>query len=543
MSTTTKRRSLLVTTLTTGALAVCAAGLPAGTSVAAPPGAAARAAATAAAAAAAAKSAPSVGAAGIGDRLFPTLGNGGYDAQHYSLQLRYATAKPTQGIDGTLRMRARATQRLSVFDLDFAGDAVGRVEVDGRAARAVRRGEELVIRPAKAIRKGRTFRVTVVHFTSHPSVASAQNFLATPFIATPDGSVTAGQPAGMHKVFPSNDHPGDKASFSFRFDVPRGQTAVANGELTRKRSSATRTIWRYRQQEPMATELTQLAVGRFTVVQRAAVRGTRVRDVVPTRLLAQYRDRLGVVRGHLRWMEDQVGRYPFPGYGSLVVDADLGFALETQTLSLYDTAWFRAPKATWDPVMVHELAHQWFGDDVAPQEWSDVWQNEGHATWYELTYAAETGQLEDETGIGDLDELMRAIYYFGDEYRSEDGPVARPLSGDPAELFNSNVYYGGALALYALRQKIGATAFEEVERSWVRTYHRRSASTEDFIALATRVSGRPSVDQFLRKWLYGTTTPAMPGHPDWVVGPAAPGPDAAAARTLSRLPLVDLPRR
>jgi len=543
MSTTTKRRALLVTSLTTGALAVCAAGLPAGTSAAAPPGAIARAAATAAAAAAAAKAAPSVGAAGIGDRLYPTLGNGGYDAQHYSLRLRYATAKPTQGIDGTLRMRARATQRLTVFDLDFAGDSVGRVEVDGRAAHAVRRGEELVIHPARAIRKGSTFRVTVVHFTSHPSVASAQNFLATPFVATPDGSVTAGQPAGMHKVFPSNDHPADKASFEVRFDVPRGQTAVANGELTRKRSSATRTIWRYRQQEPMATELAQLAVGKFTVVERASVHGTHVRDVVPTRLLAQYRDRLGVVRGHLRWMEHQVGSYPFPSYGSLVVDADLGFALETQTLSLYDTAWYTHPKATWDPVMVHELSHQWFGDDVAPREWSDVWQNEGHATWYELTYAAETGQLEGEVGIGDFDQLMRAVYYYGDQYRADDGPVARPLSGDPEKLFNGNVYYGGALVLYALRQKIGAAKFEAVERSWLRTYHGRSASTEDFIRLATRVSGKPSVDQFLRRWLYGTTTPAMPGHPDWVVGPVESGSDAAAARTLSRSPLLDLPRR
>jgi hypothetical protein len=95
----------------------------------------------------------------------------------------------------------------------------------------------------------------------------------------------------------------------------------------------------------MATELTQLAVGRFTVVQRAAVRGVRVRDVVPTRLLPQYRDRLGIVRQQLRWMEDRVGRYPFTNYGSLIADADLGFALETQTLSLYDGSLFnRAPR-------------------------------------------------------------------------------------------------------------------------------------------------------------------------------------------------------
>ena len=70
---------------------------------------------------------PSPGAAGIGDRLFPTLGNGGYDVQHYDLDLRYATSAPSQGIDGTVTILAQATQSLSRFNLDFAGDSVGAV--------------------------------------------------------------------------------------------------------------------------------------------------------------------------------------------------------------------------------------------------------------------------------------------------------------------------------------------------------------------------------------------------------------------------------
>src|SRR3954451_6656848 len=78
---------------------------------------------------------PSPGAAGIGDRLYPTLGNGGYDVQHYDLDLRYATAAPTQGIDGTVTILAVATQSLSQFDLDWAGDSVGKVTVDGLPAR------------------------------------------------------------------------------------------------------------------------------------------------------------------------------------------------------------------------------------------------------------------------------------------------------------------------------------------------------------------------------------------------------------------------
>src|SRR5918995_3496604 len=79
-------------------------------------------------------STPTPGAAGIGDRLFPTLGNGGYDARHYTLALRYPTAARVQTVVGTLTMEATAMQALSAFNLDFDGDAVSGVTVDGDIA-------------------------------------------------------------------------------------------------------------------------------------------------------------------------------------------------------------------------------------------------------------------------------------------------------------------------------------------------------------------------------------------------------------------------
>ena len=97
-------------------------------------------------------------------------------------------------------------------------------------------------------------------------------------------------------------------------------------------------------------------------------------------------------------MQARVGQYPFDLYGSLVVEADLGFALETQTLELMDTSWFRDfTQDTWDPTLLHEMSHMWFGDSVAPYSWSDLWLNEGHASWYEFLYAEEKGFLEGDT--------------------------------------------------------------------------------------------------------------------------------------------------
>ena len=134
-------------------------------------------------------------------------------------------------------------------------------------------------------------------------------------------------------------------------------------------------------------------------------------------------------------MEPRVGEYPFDIYGSLAVDVELGFALETQTLSLFDRVWFyEYGQGVWDPVMLHELTHQWFGDDVALHEWSDLWLSEGHASWYEFLYAEETGQLEEDTegypfeqGYADFDDYMKAIYEVGDQWRAQWGPVAAAM--------------------------------------------------------------------------------------------------------------------
>ncbi len=474
----------------------------------------------------------SPGAAGIGDRLYPTLGNGGYDAQHYTLDLRYETASPTEPVDGTATVIARATQSLSRFNLDFAGGGITSVSVNGRAATWTRAGEELLITPRRPLREGRRFVVRVKHFTATPTTPDPAVPTSTALVSTPDGTAMAAQPNLAHHVYPSNDHPRDKARFLFRLDVPAGTTAVANGLLTGRSTGGGRAVWTYVQRQPMATELTQIAVGDFAVTSPGSRPGVSVRDVTPRRLQAELTPNLAVELEHLDWLEDRVGDYPFDVYGSLVVDAALGFALETQTLSIYDTTLFRDfPRGLWDPVMMHEAAHQWFGDSVAPWEWSDIWLNEGHASWYEFTWAEERGFLEvasggpgGEPGFSTLEEFMRAVYSTGDQLRADFGPVARPLSGAFEHLFNPNVYAGGALVLYALRQEIGDEAFARLQRAWVTRYRGGVASTADFIALASEVAGR-DLTTFLRAWVYGTKTPPMPGHPDWTVDPVqAPAP-------------------
>jgi aminopeptidase N len=292
----------------------------------------------------------------------------------------------------------------------------------------------------------------------------------------------------------------------------------------------------------MATELIQLAVGSYDVTNLGFHSGVFLRDVTAKPITARITPLLDVTPAQMDWMQARVGAYPFDLYGSLVVEADLGFALETQTLELIDTSWFDDySQGVWEPTLLHEMSHMWFGDSVAPNEWSDLWLNEGHASWYEFLYAAEKGELADDTesyrddnGYANFDDLMRAVYKHGDQWRHDDGPVALPASADT--LFSFQAYHGGALVLYALRQVVGAATFQRIERTWVQRYRDKSASTADFIALASQVSGR-DLSGFLRDWLYGTTTPPMPGHPDWTVNPVQ------EAAPLARTPAPSMPRR
>jgi aminopeptidase N len=316
----------------------------------------------------------------------------------------------------------------------------------------------------------------------------------------------------MHSVFPSNDHPSDKARFRFRITVPAGTTAVASGGLVGRRVHGGRATWTYREDDPTATELVQIAVGRFTVLSRPGPHGVLLRDVVPTADADVIGPKLAGAAAQMRWMERKVGRYPFEEYGVLAAPLPRLFALETQTLSLFPAAAFTDDaigESSYAPIQVHELAHHWFGNDVAPEEWSDVWLSESHATWYEALYA-------DERGWASLEERMRTAYAAGDRWRRDHGPVAAPRTA--ADVFSPNVYDGGALVLYALRQEIGASAFQRLERAWVRRHAGGVAATADPVALASQVAGR-DLSAFLEGWLYGRTTPPMPGRPDWTVDP------------------------
>ncbi|MFI5674296.1 M1 family metallopeptidase [Streptomyces cellulosae] len=463
----------------------------------------------------AAPAASSPGAETLGDPVFPALGNDGYRVSAYCLDLAYDAT--TRLVTATATLKITTTQALSRFSLDALGLDITSVRVAGLGAEFEQVGEKLRITPVRSLPNGSAATV-VVAYTADPRRALAH----TAWVPTPDGFAVCPQPDSAHTVFPCNDHPQDKADFTFRVTVPSGLRGVAGGLLVGTETLADgRTTYTYRSREPMATELVQITVGDFVVKNRQGPNGLPLRDVVPAARAAALEPALSLTSGLVSWIEQRLGAFPFETYGLLPCNSDDPNAfdftgLETQTLTLYKPNFLLQEESKIGSHMMHELVHSYFGNSVSPATWADLWLNEGHADFYGLLYRYERGWT-DSLGLTTMEARMKDTYARGDQWRKTSGPVASP---NAANLFDSQRYLGGVLVLYALRQLVGDTVFSSIERAFLERHRNATASTENYIALASEVSGQ-DLSGFLRDWLYGTKTPRMPGHPDWTVTPVS----------------------
>ncbi|MEU3830034.1 M1 family metallopeptidase [Streptomyces sp. NPDC029080] len=428
------------------------------------------------------------GGPGAGDPYFPLSGNGGYHVRHYGLTLRYDTA--SRRLDATAVLTARATQRLTRFDLDLSGLTVTAVTVDHRAAAFRRQGQELVVTPRRAPRAGQRFRVEVAYHGT-PKPVTDPDGSPDGWIPTDDGAFVAGEPQGAMTWFPADNHPKDKAAYDFTITVPQGRTAVANGVLLGQRTAHGRTTFRWRETRPMAAYLATATIGTFRTERYTTPDGIQVYNAVDPREAHAAAPVLKRLPSVLKWESALFGPYPFRAAGAIVDHApDVGYALETQSRPLYDSA----PGLD---TLVHESAHQWFGDSVSLTSWKDIWLNEGFATYAEWLYAEQHG--------GDS-----AQHTFDTLYARPAGdslwayPPGDPGSG--ARIFGTPVYARGAMALHELRRAVGDRDFFRVLRAWATTHRGGHGTTAQFVRLAEEKSGKQLKGLF-HTWLYTSGKP------------------------------------
>ncbi|NDJ60401.1 MAG: M1 family metallopeptidase [Chloroflexi bacterium] len=444
---------------------------------------------------------PAPGADGVGDPYYPTYGNGGYDVQHYDIDLIVDMAR--NFVNGTTVIEAEATQALSTFNLDLAGLEVEAVTVNDLPAPFERRRLELIITPQEPLLAGEQFTTTVI-YSGQPGarVEGSVNF-NTGWQYGGDLVVVASEPAGSATWYPVNDHPSDKATYNLRITVPEGFFAASTGNLTDVITADGMTTYVWDMPQLMAAYLSMVNIGDYKLVTEAPAGEIEIRNVFPSNRVADSQTTFGRQGEMVEFFSDLFGAYPFDAYGVVVTDAPLGFALETQTLSLFGINTVNSYMAGFtrgaENIIAHELVHQWYGNSVTPERWQDIWLNEGFATYGAWLWLEHTeGRAVFEAALIDSYEFMSSERRF-------------PPPGDPSpqRLFSVSVYQRGGLALHALRERVGDDAFFEI----LRTYHDRfaygNATTADFVAVAEEISGE-ALAAFFNAWLFDPAIPPIP---------------------------------
>jgi len=443
---------------------------------------------------------PQAGASGMGDSYYPNFGNGGYDALHYILDIQVKDVASSE-LEAVTTIEAVAKQDLMRFNLDFAGFNITSITVNDEAAQFERNAQELTIIPAQALAEGGEFTVAVAyHGIPSPMISVALPF-PTGWIAYEGGIFVLSEPDGSASFYPVNDHPLDKATYTIMVTVPKPWEAAANGVLQNETDNGDSTTYTFTIRDPMASYLTTININDFDIETMESDAGVPIRNYYAASLPDDINKPFARQGEMIDYFSGIFGPYPFEVYGSLLMDTEFGAALENQTLSIFGVDMVSPNDLEEsEAVVAHELTHQWFGDSISVADWSDIWLNEGFATYGEALW------VEYDYGRDGLNEWAGYIYDEVSAY-----PEYYPPPGNPApdDLFNGGVYLRGGLTLHALRLEVGDELFFEIVRTYYDRYKYGNATTEDFISVAEEISGEDLGD-FFDAWLYDEQLPSMP---------------------------------
>jgi aminopeptidase N len=388
-----------------------------------------------------------------------------------------------------------------------------------------------------------------------------------------DAIFTLGAPSGNRFWYPVNEHPSDKATYSARYTVPEPYVVEGNGSLVATIDNGQTTTFAWESRDPIASYLVILHAGLLEVEELEGPHGLPIRLSFAPNVPESQREMLRRMPQMVAFAESVFGPYPFESIGGTVTSTRQTLALETQTLPIYgslgdsrDAEVSARRLDIFEVTVVHELAHQWFGDSVSVQTWQDIWLNEGfssyaEALWLEKTRGEEArdelldefyrdnasaarwsmpGALDGLTGADVLDglaavggppddpcygetlgvapdafdavpagEMIAALAACG--VPTEFFPGQPVLTGDPGgpHLFSYTSIYGrGALTVHALRLEIGDEAFFTLVRAWTTRHSNGNAATVDFTRLAEEISGQ-DLDAFFDAWLFELPLPPL----------------------------------
>lgn len=410
-------------------------------------------------------------------------------------------------LDGVCTTTVRALDEpVANLTLDAVDLQVTSVERDGKPLRFESDGRHLRVsfEPAIAPEERATFAVRY-------SVTSPRHGLF--FVG--NHAWTQSQDENARYWLPCLDYPNEKQTTSATVRVPRGQFALSNGALLERRDDGDRTEFVYRQDVPHSTYLMTLVVGPFVERDQTMDRATGDLPVYYYVLPGREADgerAFGKTPRMIEVFEERLGTpYPYARYSQIAVSDFIFGGMENTSATTQTDRTLHDEKAhldfSSDPLVSHELAHQWFGDLLTCRDWSQAWLNEGFATYFEAIFR--------EADLG-YDEYVYDIFGCVERYLHEDAtryrrPIVCNRFRDPIELFDRHLYEKGGAVLHMLRGELGDGRFWRAMRRYVADNAQRSVETIDLIRAIEQSTGR-NLRGFFDQWVLRA------GHPQLSVG-------------------------
>ncbi|HEX5156712.1 MAG TPA: M1 family aminopeptidase [Ktedonobacterales bacterium] len=402
-------------------------------------------------------------------------------------------------------------EEVSEITLDAADLEIEVVTMAGKKTplRFWSEGEKLHIALNRTYHHGEEFGVAV-RYSAHPRTGLV---FVKPTAGDPELPVqawTQGETEYHHFWFPCHDFPNDRATTSLRATVPAGFFVLSNGKLEGvSETSAGRNSWSWRMEEPYPAYLITLVAGEFSEL-KDSWRDIPVNYYVPKGREADGHFMFDKTPAMIEYFSERFGvDYPYEKYAQIVAEQFTG-AMENASATTHSYRLLPDARAILDftpePVVAHELVHQWHGDMLAVRDWAHTWLKESSADFYEATWR------EHSDGV---DEFRTEMRDYLQAYLEADARGRRPIvynvyRKNGNELFDRHVYEKGALTLNMLRFVVGEEPFWRGVQLYTRRNQWREVITADLERAFEEATGR-SLARFFEQWLYKA------GHPEFNV--------------------------
>ncbi len=421
----------------------------------------------------------------------------------WSVYLDEPKASLTGDVTNTLRPDAGATS----ITLDFGSLTVDSITVDGKKAPYSHVAPVLkVTLPAAADGK----KSAAIRIQYHGKPQSGAYFVPAKraYPAKTPVVYTQGEMVDTRFWLPTYDYPDDKATSEGIIDVAEGWYALSNGKLINQTTAGGRTKFHWKMEQPHVTYLISFAAGPFDE-NKEEWDGIPVNSYVPKGLGQQGADTFNGTADIVKFYSELTGfRYPYAKYTQSAVPDFMFGGMENITATTQTLSAVR-PKSVGmlrDPLglIAHELAHQWFGDTVTCNGWSDAWINEGWATFLPAFYVRKT-RGEDAYHLDRYGIFQGGL---GAHATRPDRGMVYTGYKDALDMFDGFIYPGGASRMFMLMNMVGEERFWAATKAYLEERKYTSFDTHAFFETFSKNLGL-DLTKFKQQWFYTAGCPNL----------------------------------